>query len=283
MTARRPLRTLAMLMIGGLILAGAFAAHAEGEPTAKSKPLPYSGDSCVDCHRNPDFIVTHPKLYGYYRDWEKSVHRMSEVTCFDCHGGNPDVRDKDGAHGGELGEANARSAVNFANVPATCGDCHDEVHDAYVKSRHFEHLVKARDEKQGPSCVTCHGSMNTHTLNVNTVEEVCASCHTKARKNHPEIPGKARDALNRMLSMDRIYRYIGRRMEPEEAAPFMRDMDDRMHRVAVEWHSFDLDAVAEQTAATLKILKAKRVEVGRKGESTPTQSPPTSKDASGAP
>jgi len=258
---------LVVLWIGAvlcLVVASRTDSSAEpGKGAAPAKSTPKSTDSCVDCHRNPNFIVTHPKLHQYFRDWERSVHRLSEVTCSDCHGGNPDVIDKDGAHGGDLGETSIDSAVNFANVPATCGDCHDEVHEAYVKSSHFEHLVEAREEKQGPSCVTCHGAMNTHTLNVNTVEEVCATCHNEKTGNHPEIPDKARDALNKMLSMDRIYRYIGRRMEPTTAAPFLRDMDDRMHRVAVEWHSFDLDAVAEQSAAVLKILKEKRVELGR--------------------
>jgi len=264
MKAGNGLLALGMVTVVCLVLASpSVSLSGGGKGTAASRRPAASGDSCVDCHRDPDFIVTHPKLYEYFRDWEKSVHRLSDVSCSDCHGGNPDVADKEGAHGGDLGESSAESAVNFANVPATCGDCHEEVHDAYVKSRHFEHLVKERADKQGPSCVTCHGSMNTHTLNVNTVEEVCASCHNEQRKNHPDIPEKARDALNKMLSMDRIYRYVGRRMEPEAAAPFLRDMDRRMHEVAVGWHSFDLDALAEQSAAVLKILKEKRVELGR--------------------
>jgi Cytochrome c554 and c-prime len=118
-------------------------------PAAAEAPADQK-DSCVDCHRNPDFLVQNKKLYDYYRDWQLSIHRQQDVTCSDCHGGNPEFSDKARAHGGEVGEEGRNNAVNFRNIPDTCGQCHDEFLEAYLGSKHFKHLVKAKQEKQGP-------------------------------------------------------------------------------------------------------------------------------------
>ena len=69
-------------------------------------------DSCVDCHSDPDLLVKNKKLYDYFQEWSASVHKQEDVSCSDCHGGNPEVDDKDAAHGGELTGANASSRVN---------------------------------------------------------------------------------------------------------------------------------------------------------------------------
>jgi hypothetical protein len=118
-------------------------------------------DSCVDCHSDPDLLVKNKKLYDYFQEWSASVHKQEEVSCSDCHGGNPDVDDKDAAHGGDLTGAAATSSVNFRNIPSMCGECHDEMYDAFRKSEHFEHLLAKKQEEQGPTCVTCHGSISS--------------------------------------------------------------------------------------------------------------------------
>ena len=42
---------------------------AEGEASAADAP-----NSCVECHGNPDFLVTAKKLFDYYQEWEISIH-----------------------------------------------------------------------------------------------------------------------------------------------------------------------------------------------------------------
>jgi len=79
-----------------LTLLAALPAGAEAPATVK--------DSCVACHRNPDFLVQNKKLYDYFRDWQLSIHQQNDVSCSDCHGGNPEIADQQGAHGGEVGE-----------------------------------------------------------------------------------------------------------------------------------------------------------------------------------
>ena len=73
-------------------------------------------DSCVDCHRDPKFLVTNRKLYDYYQQWKASVHTQEGLSCADCHGGDPAKKDKDAAHGGKLGESDAARTWTCASA-----------------------------------------------------------------------------------------------------------------------------------------------------------------------
>jgi hypothetical protein len=133
--------------------------------------------------------------------------------------------------------------------------------DGYRQSNHFEHLIAEAQQAQGPSCVTCHGSINVGILNVESVEDACARCHNQESDNHPENPQKATLILNRFLSIHRFYRYIAVRAEPEEARDFFQVIDARVHHLSVTWHTFDLPAIEEETKQVLALLKAKRDEI----------------------
>jgi nitrate/TMAO reductase-like tetraheme cytochrome c subunit len=221
-------------------------------------------DSCVDCHSDRDFLVTNKKLYTYFQEWQQSIHKQEEIACSDCHGGNPKLSDKEGAHGADIAESNQKSAVNFRNIPETCGECHDDFLQAYRQSPHFEHLIAEKQEEQGPNCVTCHGSINSTVLNVNTVQEACERCHNDESENHPEIPETAKTVLNKFLSIHRFYRYITVKGDPSESKEFFQNIGDRVYKLSVNWHAFDLDAVEESTGALLDLLKKKRDEVRKR-------------------
>jgi formate-dependent nitrite reductase cytochrome c552 subunit len=205
--------------------------------------------------------VTNRKLYDYFERWTSSVHKQEDVTCVDCHGGNPEVSDKDAAHAGDLGGAPSSSAINFRNIPRTCGDCHDDIYEGFRKSSHFEHVVAKKQEDQGPTCVTCHGSINVSVLNVTTVEETCTRCHNEESDNHPENATEARALLNRFLSIHRYYRYITVRGDPVETREFFEKIDAQIHDLSVTWHTFDLSKIREETRSVLDSLKHKRQEV----------------------
>jgi hypothetical protein len=214
---------------------------------ARDTPAAETDDSCVDCHRNRDFLVTDKKLYDYYQEWGLSVHRQEEVSCSDCHGGDPGASDKKKAHAGDVGGGIQTSAVNFKNIPETCGQCHEDFLEAYRGSSHFEHLVTKKQEEQGPSCVTCHGSVNESVLNVTTVQQACARCHN--------------EILNKFLSIHRFYRYIAVRGEPEKTQEFFKKADSEIYALSVGWHSFDLEDVRERTGTVLRLMKEKRNQV----------------------
>ena len=239
---------------------------AGGEASAADAP-----NSCVECHSDPDFLVTAKKLYDYSQEWEKSVHSQEGVTCEDCHGGNSEARDKKKAHGTEVsGGLTAGSAVSFENIPSTCGECHDDIYEGFRESDHFDHLRKKKQEKQGPNCVTCHGSINATVLNMGNVKKTCQRCHNEETENHPDIPAKASDILNRFLSIHRYYRYIGIRGDPAETQAFFAVMDERIRDLSVLWHTFDVPKIDKETRFVLNLLKTKRAEVRKKQQ---TESP----------
>jgi nitrate/TMAO reductase-like tetraheme cytochrome c subunit len=241
------------------ILALLLCAAAWGRASAAEE----NSDSCVECHSDSELVVTDKKLYDYFLRWGSSIHKQEGVSCADCHGGNPGVSDKRGAHGGDLGGAEAKSAVNFRNISDTCGDCHDDIFEGFSNSEHFQRISSEKEDgdQQGPTCVTCHGSINVAVLNVTTVEGICEQCHHEDSDNQPETPRKARALLNRFLSIHRYYRYITVRGDPVETKPFFERIDAQIRDLTVTWHSFDLVAIEKKTEGVLQELKAKREQV----------------------
>lgn len=222
-------------------------------------------DSCVDCHKNTDFMVTNKKLYDYFQRWQNSAHGQEDVTCSDCHGGNPQSSAKAAAHKSMTGLPGR--SITFKRVPKICGDCHDDLYNAYVTSKHYQHLDKKKQVEQGPNCVTCHGSVSAKALDVTSVRATCANCHNAKTKNHPNIPQKAEALLNSLNSIRAFYRYIGIRGHNESAAESLRILEPKIDALAVTWHTFDLEKIEPDTKVLLEYAKEKRREI--KGQRTP--------------
>ena len=227
-------------------------------------PTLLAKDTCIDCHRNPDFIVTNKKLFDYFKEWNRSIHAQEGVTCSDCHGGNPEASKKNTAHGGKGGTMKMQSSVNFRNIPETCGQCHDNILDSYRKSNHFRHLKIRKQEQQGPNCVTCHGSLNSVALNVNTVKQTCLLCHNPKSGNHPEIPEKAEWLLNKFLSIHRLFRYVSVRGDTAQNRDYVKQLNIKIERLSEDWHQFDLASFQKEVTATLDSLKEKRNQIRKK-------------------
>jgi hypothetical protein len=103
--------------------------------------------------------------------------------------------------------------------------------------------------------------MNTVVLNVNTAKSTCRRCHNEETGNHPDIPDRASDILNRFLSIQRYYRYIDIRGEPAETQAFIAVMDERVRDLSVLWHAFDLPKIDKETRFVLDLLETKRAAV----------------------
>jgi len=213
-------------------------------------------DSCVACHSDEDFLVKNKKLYRYFNEWKLSVHKQEGVSCTDCHGGNPKASDAKGAHA-------QMEALSFDRVPATCGKCHTDTLEGYQQSPHFKQLQKAGG-MQGPNCVTCHSSISSVALNVSTVSQVCNQCHNEGTGFHAEIPRRAQNLLNHRYSINSFYRYISTKGEPAKTQAFLKEIDADLARLAVTWHTFDLNKVEEDTKAILARLQQKREEISKK-------------------
>lgn len=227
-----------------------------------------AGDSCETCHSDPDFLVKNKKLYDYYQNWTLSLHKVENVTCVDCHGGNPKVKTKKAAHGGSaMSAARKTSPINYANIPKTCAKCHKKVYQRYQESEHFQHLKSEKQEGQGPNCVTCHGSVNLRVLNVNNVRTTCAKCHNEKTENNPEIPDHAEKVLHDFLSIDRYARYITLRSDARKTREMLERIESSIRTLSEEWHTFNLEEIEEKTQVLLQEVKEKRSQLKKERKS----------------
>jgi len=232
----------------------------------------HARDSCVECHKNPDFMVTNKKIYDYFQRWVASPHGQEDVTCSDCHNGDPGAADKQAAHAEMRASGGSPGTVSFQDVPKICGECHEDNYNAYIKSKHFKHLVKESQDGQGPNCVTCHGSVSAKAPDVNTVREICVNCHNKKSDNHPDIPQKAEGLLNDLNTIRAFTRFIGIRGDSKDIDFSKNVLQPKVDTLAITWHTFDLKNIEPATSELLTQAKEKRNEMrlkrpARKGAS----------------
>ncbi len=163
-------------------------------PTPIQHPEAPGENSCLECHRD---------LGGKYLDianqWEGSVHATHDVTCADCHGGDPGASEKVAAKSPEAGYIGtpARSVI-----PALCGSCHadpekmhpyelpvDQLRD-YEESVHGQRL--AQEDENTATCYDCHGGHAvkdmadpTSSVHPRNLPATCAYCHADEERMKP--------------------------------------------------------------------------------------------------
>lgn len=142
---------------------------------------------CGSCHSDPatmrkfDPSLRTDQLSQYHT----SIHgqRLAKgdnkvAVCTDCHSVH-DIRPP----------ADPRSTVNPVNVAHTCSRCHADANymrgysiptDQFAKyntSVHHDALA-VRGDLSAPTCTTCHGNHGATPPGVDSVRNVCATCHT---------------------------------------------------------------------------------------------------------
>lgn len=165
--------------------------------------VPAAGEtSCISCHGNPALFGGEKR--EMLEQHRRSVHADVDLSCHDCHGGNPDP-----ALSGDLGAAMNpnweenpyRGVPEPMEVPGFCGRCHSDPsymrrfqpnaavdqEDKYWTSKHGAGL-RAGDTKVA-TCTECHGAHDVlrvsnskspvHPTNVATT---CARCHGDAER-----------------------------------------------------------------------------------------------------
>ncbi len=221
-------------------------------------------NTCIECHADSKLLVQNKKLFDYFQEWKISIHALEGITCDECHGGDPSVADKKKSHLPGVAPTDEASGIYFRNVVETCGDCHEEILNSFKQSEHFKHVAAKQQEDQGPTCVTCHGSIDVEILGVTSVTDSCVRCHNDDSDNHPENPDKAKVVLDRIHSINRFYRYIVRRIEPSERGPFFEEVDAKLHHFSITWHTFDWDDIDAESSDLFDQLKSKREEIKKK-------------------
>jgi Cytochrome c3 len=140
--------------------------------------------TCLRCHGS-DTIATQGKLPGgnIASKLRDSIHgralkgaaRMSAPECTDCHGTH-DIR----AKGSE------ESRTSRANVPATCGACHQAESAAFLAGQHGK--LRQDGNMAAPGCTDCHSAHGVQPhdadkFQVGVINE-CGTCHAEYLKTY---------------------------------------------------------------------------------------------------
>jgi hypothetical protein len=192
---------------------------------------------CLQCH---------PGLPGKYSQpvslWRGSVHAESGVTCHSCHGGDPnDMVNAMSPQRGFLGVPKEKE------IPSFCGRCHIGVLKDYMASAHGLALGK-----NGPTCVTCHGSHAIEKANLDLInEKSCTRCHSYDRARL--IREAMKDTEGMITVADerlKNYKKIGSDTEKLEKSLFA--VRNSFHTL---FHDVDVEKVKRETAKIQEEIK----------------------------
>jgi len=126
---------------------------------------------CLVCH---DSDLIKPQYRAIPAEWRKSWHYRNDVSCQNCHGGDPNDAAK-----AMLPASGFVGTPKPKDVPKFCGKCHLGIMQNYLESGHGKALMATG---KGPNCVTCHGAHDIKKANIDLInEKLCSTCHTYER------------------------------------------------------------------------------------------------------
>ncbi len=168
---KRILVLLVIFTVTG-VASGGFKEKFIEEFVKKPWGAPPSQESvCISCHTSD---LMKEEFKEIVRQWRQSWHAKNNISCHDCHGGDP--KDEKMAMSEERGFVGVPS---YTEVPEFCGKCHAGVLENYYKSGHGMAL---KNDGTGPNCVICHGSHQIQRATIDIINEKrCSQCHTYER------------------------------------------------------------------------------------------------------
>ena len=155
------------------------------DPASPVGPLRVTA-TCASCHSNAAYIRRYnPALpVDQLEKYRTSVHGVRNAAgdaraaqCVSCHGNH-----------GILPAHDVRSSVYPTNLPATCARCHSNAalmasygiptdqYEKYAKSVHGIALLVKKD-LGAPACNSCHGNHGAAPPGVESISQVCGTCH----------------------------------------------------------------------------------------------------------
>ena len=199
----------------GLVCATAVIAALWASPVAAQE------SRCASCHyANPD-----SPRQDHLQSWDNSPHDRGNVGCEKCHGGDATSFERAQAHRGILNSSNVASPVNRRNLPKTCGACHTGPFVAFQDSRHYQLLESGSD--RGPTCSTCHGSVDGRLLSAKALASRCDSCHgvgeTAPRAERARQVREQYDALSVVRQEMKLAQSLVRRVKDSKRRAELND------------------------------------------------------------
>lgn len=157
--------------------------------------------TCAACHEKEEMMVKYALTEKMpFKSYSVTVHGkaliekglISSAVCTDCHGSH-DLHSL----------SNPKSKIYRANVPFTCGKCHENVLLTYERSIHGKDALAGK--KEAPVCTDCHGE---HTIKSH--EEPGSSVYPTAisEKTCPACHGAERIISKYRLPPDRVRTYM---------------------------------------------------------------------------
>jgi predicted CXXCH cytochrome family protein len=202
-----------------------------------------------------------------YEQWTRSKHALFNVTCNNCHGGDPSSDVKEIAHAGVSRSSESNSTVFYRNVPETCGKCHTDELNQFKDSLHYQRLKAL---KQAPTCDTCHGPHEFKVLNSTEFEDLCSSCHNTEMKIAPDIPEKAVKAIeNTQLLKNEINKAESAikqaKQQGKDVTVAQKELDSAkaiQDNLPILWHSFNLPNFENVTDNGINYARTSQVDSG---------------------
>lgn len=148
--------------------------------------------TCIECHRG----LEDPELSAPAKLFDNDIHHARNLSCNDCHGGDPTAVTKEAAKDPRKGYLGRPRKLD---IPAYCGKCHSDANlmkrfnpslrvdqeREYYTSNHGARL-KAGDERAA-TCISCHSVHGIRAVNdplssvyALNVADTCAQCHSSA-------------------------------------------------------------------------------------------------------
>ncbi len=203
-----------------------------------------------------------------YEQWTRSKHALFNVTCDNCHGGNPGSDVKETAHVGVLRDSDPNSTVFYRNVPGTCGKCHNEELKQFMGSAHYQKLQALR---QAPACDTCHVPHEFKVLNVSEFHNLCSNCHNIDMRVAPsDAPDRAIAALQDADNLKGEIRKAddaikSAKQQGKDTSAAQKNLDNAISirdNLPVLWHSFDLSNFNNVTERGVKYAQQAQADTG---------------------
>ncbi len=190
---------------------------------------------CIQCHTSK---LMKQDMLKIPQEWRMSIHGRFNVSCHNCHGGDPSdvAKGCESPHGGRfIGTPKPKV------VPRMCGRCHVGILKSYISSGHGKALMK---RGIGPNCVTCHGSHRIQKANIDIINSVrCSQCHTYDR---------ARSMKQALFTVENRFKEIedGIKQVKKEGA-ITEDIEKELFRTMADYralfHTVDVQLVRKKT------------------------------------
>ena len=137
--------------------------------------------TCANCHGNEKLVAQaklpggnivglfHDSIHGRNLHDPKATVSDAAPTCTNCHG----------AHRIQA-KSEAASRIARANIPDTCGGCHQRIKTVFDKGKHGK--LRQEGNPAAPICIDCHSAHTIQRANLPqwqlAVIDQCGNCHS---------------------------------------------------------------------------------------------------------